>query len=170
MKHKITAFMHNLILYDYMLFGGIFVLFIVLIIIGILLRKKMGLSIFIVLLAFATLFVGPVVGYIKMHEYLFKNSCELVEQKRLTFTNAIVVLGTLKNESKFDFKSCKILSSVHKNTGNKFKDYLFQFKSLKNMSIIENNITKEESREFKMIIEPFTYSKNYTISLKAKCK
>jgi len=170
MKHKITAFIQGLINYDYMLFGGVFILFIILIILGILLRKNTAISISIVLLAFSCLFIGPVVGYIKMHEYLFKNRIELNDQKKLTFTKAVVVLGTLKNESKFDFKSCKITASAYKVSGNVVKDYIFKFNPFKNMSIVEHNISREELRGFKIIIEPFTYSKTYNISVKADCK
>lgn len=170
MKHQITAFIKGLINYDFILFGGIFTLFILLIILGIILRRNTGLSIFIVMFAFILLFVGPVVGYKKMHEYLFKNSCEITYQKKLTFTKAVVINGTIKNESKFDFKSCKITASAYKVTGNPVKDYVFKFNPLKKMSILEHNILKQESREFKIIIEPFTYSKDYNISIGAKCK
>jgi len=170
MKHQITAFIKGLINYDFILFGGIFTLFILLIVLGILLREKTVLSIVIILLAFLVLFIGPVVGYMKMHEYLFKNSCELISQKKLTFTKAVVVIGTLKNESKFDFKSCDIKASFYKVSGNSVKDYIFKFNPFKNMSIVESNISKQDTRNFKMIVEPFTYSKDYNVSVKASCK
>lgn len=83
---------------------------------------------------------------------------------------AIVVKGTLKNESKLDFKSCKITANAYKVTGNSLKDFIYQFKPLSNMSILEDSIHKGESREFKIIIEPFTYAKDYNISIGAKCK
>jgi hypothetical protein len=38
------------------------------------------------------------------------------------------------------------------------------------MSIFEKDIPKGESREFKMIVEPFTYSKDYNISIKSECE
>ncbi|MEA1892156.1 MAG: DUF2393 family protein [Campylobacterota bacterium] len=170
MKEKITTFIDSLITYDYILFGSIFGLFILLIILGILLRKKIGLAIFIILLAFGLLFVGPIIGYIQMHQFLFKNSVELKSQKKLSFTNAIVVKGSLTNESKFHFSSCTIKASVTKSSKKELKNFIYSFKPFKKMSILQEDIAIGEIREFKMFIEPFTYTKDYNISLGAKCR
>ncbi|OIP53907.1 MAG: hypothetical protein AUK54_07525 [Helicobacteraceae bacterium CG2_30_36_10] len=165
-----STFIEELISYDYILFGGVFILFILLIILGILKRKKFGLSIFLIFLSFLILILVPTLGYVKMHEYLFKNSTQLTSQKRLTFTQAVIVNGTLLNESKFNFQTCKITASATKVTGNPLKDYILGFNPFKNMSIIEENIAVGELREFKIIIEPFTYSKDYNISVGASCR
>jgi len=170
MKYQISTFLKGLISYDYMLFGGIFVVFILLIILGIVLRKNTAISILIILFSFLLLFVGPIVGYVKLHQYLFKNTIELTSQKKLTFTKAVVLYGTIKNDSRYDFRSCKITASAYKVSGNKLKDSIFKLNPFKKMSIIEDNITKEEIRNFKIIIEPFSYMKDYNISLGAKCK
>ena len=170
MKAKITAFIDGLILYDYILFGSIFALFILFIILGIVLRRKTGLAILLILLAFSLFILGPTLGYIKMHEYLFKNSTTLTSQKKLEFTKAVVVKGTLSNESKFDFKSCNITARAYKVSQNSLKNYLYKFKTIKKMSILENDIKKGETIDFKIIVEPFTYSKDYNISVGADCR
>ena len=105
-----------------------------------------------------------------MHKFLFKNSTQLISQKKLNFTQAVVVKGTLKNESKFDFKMCNITASAYKVSGNAIKDKILPFNPFKKMSILEYNILKGEVREFKIIVEPFTYSKDYNISVGASCK
>ena len=169
-KEKITAFIDELVIYDYILFGSVFILFLLFIILAIVLRKKVAISIFLILLSFSILTLGPTLGYIKMHEYLFKNSCELISQKRLSFTPAIVVKGKVTNESKVDFKSCKITASVFKSSKNIIKKHIYPLKPLKKMSIWQENILKGETQEFKIIIEPFTYKKDYNISIKASCK
>ena len=170
MKEKITTFINGLITYDYILFASVFGLFLLFLILAIILRKKLVLSIFLFLLSFIILFVGPTVGYKEMYKYLFKNSVTLTSQKRLTFTPAIVIKGSLKNESNFDFYRCKVTASVHKVSKNSFKNYIYGFKTLKKMSIIEDNIAKGNTRIFKLIIEPFTYKRDYNISLKASCR
>jgi hypothetical protein len=170
MKEKIIAFLHNLIIYDYILFGAAFVLFILFIILAILLRKRLGLAIFLVLFSFATLLLTPSIGYIEMHKYLFKNKVELLSQKRQHFVAAIVVQGKITNKSKFNFKTCKITANVYRMTANKWKNYIYKLKPLKKMSIIKADISKGTSKEFKMIIEPFNYSKDYNITLGASCK
>jgi hypothetical protein len=170
MKEKITAFINDLISYDYILFGASFVLFILFIILAIIVRKKVGLSLFLVLLSFAMLFVAPSVGYVKMHAYLFKNSTTLTLQQELVFTQAVVVKGTLTNESNFNFKSCRITANAYKVSGNPVKDFIFPYNPFQKMQIVEEDIKKGEVRNFKIIIEPFTYSSDYNISIGANCK
>jgi hypothetical protein len=105
-----------------------------------------------------------------MHDYLFKNTTTLISQKQLEFVNAVVVKGTLSNDSNRNFTSCKIRAEIHKQSKNSLKNYIYRFKSLKKGSIVRENIVKGETVNFKIIIEPFTYSKDYNISLGAKCK
>lgn len=170
MKSKIQAFLDSLIMYDYILFGASFVLFILFIILGIVLRKKVGLAIFLILLAFSILILSPTIGRIQMHDFLFSNTTTLSSQKKLQFTEAIVVKGVLENTSRFNFESCKITANVHKVSKNALKNYIWQFKTIKKMSILEKNIAKGKSIPFKIIVEPFRYSRDYNITLGAKCK
>ena len=170
LKARISEFIHDLVVYDYILFGASFVLFILFIVLGLLLRKKGFISMLFILFSFSSLVLGPTLGYIEMHNYLFKNSTTLLSQKQLSYSAAIVLRGNVTNESKKNFQKCKVVATVHKQSKNALKNYIYSFKSLKRMSIVEENIAKGETREFKMIIEPFRYSKDYNITLKASCK
>ncbi len=170
MKAKITAFIDGLITHDYILFGSAFGLFILFIILGIVLRKKTALAILLILISFSILIVGPTVGYLKMHDYLFKNKTELISKQKLNFTQAVVVKGKITNESKRHFKSCTITANANKVSKNELKNYLYSFKSFAKMSIVEENIEVGQTREFKIIIAPFTYSKDFNIFIGAKCK
>ena len=170
MKAKINALIDGLIMYDYILFGSVFVLFIVFILLGLLLRKKLFLAVTFILLAFFILILGPTLGFIKMHEYIFENSTVVTSQKRLQFTQAVVVRGSVTNTSNLDFKSCEITAKAHKVSANALKNYLYKYKKIKEMSVIETDIKKGETRDFKIILEPFTYTKDYNISIGADCK
>jgi len=170
LKEKIAAFISNLIIYDYILFGTVLFLFLLFIILAILLRRKTVLSITLLLLSFSSLVLGPSFGYMQMHKILFKNSTKLISHKKLSFTPAIVVNGTITNESNFDFNSCKITASAYKASENPIKKYLYPLKPLRKMSIVEENILKGESKEFKIIVEPFNYENDYNISIKARCR
>jgi hypothetical protein len=170
MKHKIQAFIDGLILYDYILFGASFVLFILFIILAIILRERLKTALFLVLLAFATIMLGPTLGYIEMHKFLYKNEVTLKENKRLEFAPAVVVKGVVKNLSRFDFKECVVTASLYKITKNEYKNYLLKFKPIKKQSILLRDIPKDQSKEFKMIVDPFRYKKEYGISLEANCK
>lgn len=170
MNNILATFIDELIIYDYILFSGVFSLFILLFILGLILRKKAVKAIVLIFSAFFVLLVGSTLGYLKMHEYLFNNSISLISQKKLTFSQAVVVYATVKNNSNFDFENCKISAMVYKVSGNAIKDYIFTFKPLMKMSIFEYDILKGEERELKIILEPFTYSNDYNISVEAICR
>ena len=170
MSLNISEFINNLIIYDYILFSTLFVLFILFIILGIILRDKTVLAIILILLAFSELIVGSTYGYGKMHEYLFKNETLIKSQKKLTFTQAVVVYGSVKNISKRDFQQCKVTARIFKKSKNKYKDYILKLKPIKKMSIIQSDIPKDQEREVKLIIEPFTYKGDYNITMEADCR
>ncbi|WP_324171444.1 DUF2393 family protein [Sulfurimonas sp.] len=170
MKSKTIAFINNLISYDYMLFGGTFILFLFLIIIGIILRRKTVLAIFFILSSFIILLGVPTIGYVKMHEFLFKNALVLTSEKKLTFTEAVVIKGTITNNSKRYFNRCKVTAKAYKVSNNKLKNFLFSFKAFQKISITIEDIEVGQTKELKMFLEPFYYSKKYNILLGAKCK
>ncbi len=170
MKAKIVAFVHNLLIYDYILFGAVFALFILFMLLAVLLRRRIGIAVFLLLLGFIILMVGPTFGYIEMHKYLFKNSTKLISEKKLNFVEAIVVQGSLTNESKFNFKECRVSATVYKNSSNKLKNLIFKLKPLKKNSLIVHDILKGETKNFKLFVEPFRYSKDYNITLGANCR
>lgn len=167
---KINEIIKELIVYDYILFGSLLFLFLIFIIIGILLRNKKYLALIFILFAFIILTVGSTFGYVEMHRYLFKNEITLTSEKKLSFTQAVVVYGTLKNSSLRDFKSCKVIATAHRVSGNEIKDYIRKFKPIAKTSIIEENIAIGQEREFKIIIDPFVYSGDYNVSLGAYCR
>ena len=170
MREKILAFLHSLILYDYILFGAIFSLLLIFLILAIIKRESLISSILYIFFAFFILLAGPFIGYKTLHYFLYKNSIELVSEKKLKFMKAIVVRAKLHNESNFDFKECKITANVHKAHSNSVKNFLYSFRIIKKMTIITKDIKSGNSKNIKIIIEPFKYKKRYQISLKADCR
>ena len=171
MKAKITAFINQLLIYDYALFGGVILLFILFLILAILLRKKVGLSITLVLLSFAILTLGPTLGYIQLHNFLFKTTTNLAEIKALEFSQAIVIKGEVTNASNQELSTCKITANMFKVSDNQYLNMLYPLNPFKKMSIVKDvNLSKGESYGFKMIVEPFTYSKDYNVSIGVKCR
>ncbi len=170
MKAKILAFAHGLNNYDYILFSALFVLFLLLLIMTLLLRKKHILASIFLILSLATLFVAPFVGYIQLHKYLYKNSSKITEVKALQFTPTLIVKGTLTNESKRDFATCKVQVNIFKVAHNIILDTLFPLNPFQKVWVAENGIRKGETRELRIIVEPFTYKKEYNLSLSTDCK
>lgn len=171
MKATVTDFIHHLLMYDYLLFGGIILIFILILVLAIVLRQKMGLAVFLVLVAFGVLTVGPIIGYIQLHNYLFKHTIALQETKALEFTEALLVRGSIKNLSKRTFKECTINAGVYKVTHNRMVDPLYPYFPFKKGALhLEQSIKPGESAPFKLFVEPFRYSKDYNITVKADCR
>ncbi|MDQ1263781.1 MAG: hypothetical protein QG559_782 [Campylobacterota bacterium] len=170
MLEKITEFINELIPYDYILFGGVLVFFILFVLLGVVFRKKTLLALILIIFGFAVLIGGSTIGYVKLHDYLFSHTTSIISQKKLNFTQAVVVYATITNESKREFKSCKITATAYRVNEDKIKEYILKFKPIEKASIIEENIDINETRELKFIVEPFTYSGDYNVSLKAKCR
>ncbi len=167
---RVSEFIQNLILYDYILFGSLLALFLLFVILGIVFRRKLSLALSLIFFAFMLLLGGATFGYTAMHDYLFKNEITLLSQKKLSFTQAAVVYGTLKNLSNRDFKSCKVSATAYRVSGNALKDYVRRLKPIANMSIVEEDIPIGAEREIKIIIDPFTYSGDYNVTLGADCR
>lgn len=171
MKANITAFIDQLLIYDYILFGTVIALFILLLLLAILLRKKSSLAILLVLISFLILIVGPTLGYIQLHNFLFSTTNRITEVKELEFSQALVIKGEVNNASKRQFSTCKINANLFKVSGNKYLDLLYPLKPFKKMSILKDvNLSPGESYDFKMIVEPFIYSKEYNVSIKTECR
>jgi hypothetical protein len=171
MKAKIAAFIDQLLIYDYLLFGTVIALFILLLLLAILLRKKTALAISLVFIAFLTLILGPTVGYLQLHKFLFSTNSRITEVKELEFSQAIVIKGELSNTSKHQFSTCKIRADLYKVSGNTYLDLLYPLNPFKKMSILQDvNLSPGQSSDFKMIVEPFTYSKEYNVSIQTECR
>ena len=171
MKARIIDFIHHLIIYDYFLFGGIFVLFLLFLVLAIALRHKMAIAVTFVIFAFGILTVGPIVGYIQLHRYLFKNTITLHEVKALEFTEALLIQGDINNTSKRPFKECSIYAGVYKVSHYKYLDRLYPYLPFKKGSIkVIEPINPGEAAHFKLFVEPFRYAKDYNVTIKGECR
>ena len=170
MKEKILEFIHGLSNYDYILFAGLFFVFLLLLILTLLLRKRAFFASVFLILSLITLFVGPFVGYIQLHDYLYKNSSKITEIKALEFSPALVVLGNITNESQRDFSTCKINVNIFKVAHNQILDAIFPYSPFQTMQVTETDIAKGETRDLKIIVEPFSYKQDYNVSLGVDCR
>ncbi len=170
MKEQLLLYLHDLTKFDYIYFVAVFVIFILLILLVLLLRKKATLALSLLLIALLEISLAPTIGHSYFHTFLYKNSIELTKVKRLQFVKALVIEGKLTNESKFDFKSCRIEAKVLKETHNSFKNLVFRLKPITTQSIVVNDIPKGADVDFKFLIEPFNYSKDFNVSVSGTCK
>lgn len=162
-----VATLHN---YDYIMFAISGALFFLILLLAIIFRKKVGLSLFLILLSFVIIIAGPIFSYNYIHSTMFKAEISNLQIKELEFSEALVVKGTLTNFGTKDLKKCSIDLKAYKGAHNFLEELVYPLKPFKKMSILkQEQIDRNSSIKFKMILEPFTYSKEYNISIKATC-
>lgn len=170
LKEMIQAFVRSLHPYDYILFGISGALFVLILLLAIVLRKKTGFSLFLVLLSFIIIIAGPIAGYQYIHSTIYKTELSEVTIKRLEFSEAVIIKGSLKNLGKQSYTNCKISAHAYKGADNFLEELVHPLKPFQKMSIVQTErLEIDQSRDFKIILEPFTYSKEYNISIKANC-
>jgi len=170
MRERLLVFLHTLTLYDLLYIGAVFLLFILLVLLTLFLRRKITVALLILLFSILEISIGLTFGFGYFHDAIFKKSITITKAKKLHFVEAVVIEGKLKNESKFNFKSCKLTAIIYKETHNKYKNLLFKLKPLKSKSVTIKNIPKGDDIDFKFLIEPFKYKKDINVSVDGVCK
>jgi hypothetical protein len=170
MKERLAAFIDQLTLYDYLLFGGSVLLFVLLLILAILLRRRTALAFLCTLLAIATILMVPTLGYVKLNDYIYKHDLNVTEIRALEFTDALVIRGSLTNRSKRDFNYCTLTAGAYKVAHNPVLDLLYPLNPFRSGSVTKTKIAKGEQVDFKIFIEPFSYTKDYNVSIGAICR
>jgi hypothetical protein len=171
MRTQILEFLNSLNLYDYLLFGGILFFFLLLLLLSILLRHKQTLAISLVLLAFITLLTAPFGGYIALHSFMYKHAITLTTVKDLTFTEALLLKGDLTNTSNQTFKECTLYVGVSKISTIKPLNALYPYLPFRRTTIrIQGPIEPQSSQTFKLLIEPFHYTKRHSVTVIGQCR
>ncbi len=169
-KSLMESFVASLHLYDYILFGVSGALFILILLLAIILRNKTGLSLLLVLLAFVIVITGPLFGYQYIHTTVYKTEISELQIKKLEFSQALVIKGNLRNIGSQSFHTCTISAKAFKGPTNILEEYVNPLKPFQKVSILKKTpIEINDSIDFKMMLEPFTYSNEYNISVKVDC-
>jgi len=170
LKITLQQFVASLHDYDYILFAISGALFFLILLLAIILRHRTGLSLLLVLVAFIIIIAGPIIGYNYIHATVFKTEITDLNIKRLEFSEAVVIKGKLTNRGKQPYQKCIISSKAYKGPTNFLEKLVYPLKPFQKMSILkQEDINVTQSIDFKIILEPFTYSKEYNISVKANC-
>ena len=163
-------FIETLHVYDYILFALSGSIFLTLLFLAILIRDKTRPSLLLILLSFIILIAGPIIGYQFIHSTLYKTKISELSIKKLEFSQAVVIKGILTNLGKQSFKKCKISSSAYKGANNFVEEIIFPLKPFIKGSIVKDDIIDiNDSIKFKLLLEPFTYTNEYNISIKVNC-
>ena len=169
-KSIITDFFNTLSIYDYIGFFLTIFLFTLFLILALLLRRRTKLSVSLVLIAFTFFFAGPSVAHIFVKKIIFKSYSDIVNVKKLVYSDTLLIKGSLLYSGRKDANHCLIEAFVHKNSDNALKDFVYDLKPFTSGRKTVNQLfTKGDRVDFKIVIEPFRYKGDYNITLDSGC-
>lgn len=172
MKTQLLNFIDSLALYDYLLFGGILFFFFLFLILAVLFHHRLTLAITLILSALILLVAGPFGGYMLLHKTLYKHTITLTTVQDLVYTEALLIRGDINNTSQQTFKECTLYVGISKTSSikilnDKFYPYLpFRRQTL----ILDGPIKPSSSKPFKLLIEPFSYPKKFSVTAWGVCR
>ncbi len=170
-KVSILNYVNHFTMYDYASYAWLILLFFVTILLSILVARRSPLfSVLILLISLAILFAGPFVLKDQLDKYLRPSINKTLEVKKLNFSDSLIVMGNIKNVSKKEFSLCSINISLIKNSDNNIKYFINKLKPLRKQTIsINDPIEVNTTKEFRVVFDRYTYSKDINVSIKSQC-
>jgi hypothetical protein len=158
-------------MYDYAAYAWLILIFFVTILLSILVAKKSPVfSILILMLSLGLLSAGPFVVKHYLDKYLRPSLSQPVLVKKLSFSDTLIVTGSVTNQSKKSFSTCKVNVSVLKDSKNNIKNFINQLKPLLKQSIFINKpIEVNATKEFRVVFDSYTYADDINVSIKSEC-
>jgi hypothetical protein len=171
LKIYILNYIHHFSTYDYIAYAWLILLFFITILLAIIVAKKSPtFSILILLIALTLLFAGPFALKHYLDKFLRPSSTQIEQIKKLTFSDTLIINGTLTNLSKKSFSTCDIYISVTKIGKSDIQNLINQLKPLRKQSIsINSTIEVNDTKEFRVVFDNYKYSQDINISSKSEC-
>ena len=172
LKLSLLTYVKHFGLYDYLAFGWLLFTFLALIILASLIAKKSSVaSLFMIIIALILLVVSPFFIKLKLSEITRATITEISLVKKLTFSDSLIVEGSITNHSTKDFSLCLVHTTVFKQTDAQgIKAFINRLKPIANQSIlVKQTLLKEGVMEFQSVFDDFVYSGDVNASLSAEC-
>ncbi|AHJ11520.1 DUF2393 family protein [Sulfurospirillum multivorans] len=172
LKLSLLTYVKHFGLYDYLAFGWLLFTFLALIILASLIAKKSSVaSLFMIIIALILLVVSPFFIKLKLSEITRATTTEISLVKKLTFSDSLIVEGSITNHSTKDFSLCLVHTTVFKQTDAQgIKAFINRLKPIANQSIlVKQTLLKEGVMEFQSVFDDFVYSGDVNASLSAEC-
>lgn len=172
LKLSLLTYVKHFGLYDYLAFGWLLFTFLALIILASLIAKKSSVaSLFMIIIALILLVVSPFFIKLKLSEITRATITEISLVKKLTFSDSLIVEGSITNHSTKDFSLCLVHTTVFKQTDAQgIKAFVNRLKPIANQSIlVKQTLLKEGVMEFQSVFDDFVYSGDVNASLSAEC-
>lgn len=170
-KSDISTYINHFLIYDYVAYAWLILLFFIAILLAIYIAKKSPLfSVFILTLSLILLFIGPVVIKNYLDQYLRPTQNKVLLVNKLTFSNALVVNGEVKNTSKINYSICNTEITVFKSSDSSIKIFINKLKPLRKQTIFINEpLEVNATKDLRIVFDNYTYTEDVNVSIDSKC-
>ncbi len=163
-KHTISA----LTIYDYLAFAVVALVFLVMIFMGIAIKKIAPLTI---LLGFFAVLPSPLYVPYALDELVYKTKVDINESKKLQFSDTAIISGSYTNLSNLEYKECKIYARLCKKGANPVKQAANCLKPLKHqIKTLTEHLAPNDSANYMLIIDEFTSKSAFVPELYVRCR
>lgn len=171
LKSDVSIYINHFLVYDYVAYAWLILLFFVAILLAIFIAKKSPLfSIFTVLISLILLFVGPFVIKNYLDQYLRPTHNTVMLVNKLTFSDALVVTGEVKNISKINYSICNIEITVLKSSDGYIQTTINKLKPLRKQTIfIDEPLDINATKDLRIVFDNYTYAEDVNVSIDSKC-
>ena len=172
LKLSFLTYLKNLGLYDYLAFGWLVLLFLLMIVLAIVIAKRSSaLSLLMIVIALFGFVLMPFVIQTKLNQTQRTTETHITLVKKLMFSESLIVEGDVTNLSQKTFQKCLIQTTIIPQTELEgFRAWLLTLKPITNQSImVYETLAPNDSKHVQVVFEDFRYSKDVNATLKAEC-
>lgn len=150
----LKEFFYSFFIYHYLFLGVLFFVAVLLLILGIVLRRKLIFALFFYLLSFLSFTVAPIAGIYYLEEYFRKTSIDNIKVARLVYTKAIVITADIKNDGKIPIKKTSVVISLVKKNNNSILEFINIFSPVKTDKIeFKMPLTPSDTKDIRIVID-----------------
>ncbi len=156
---------------DYITFTWFGIVAFLFLILGILLVKKYPtFAVIIIIVSLLSGAVGPFFIKWYINSAIRKSEFILKEAKQLNFTDTFIINGTIKNNSKKNFSTCRVYIGFYKLSKNKIKNYINNLRPAKTyIKTVKKPLKMGEQTDVRIVLENFKAAKDLNISGISEC-
>jgi hypothetical protein len=171
LKTSILNYVSHFTMYDYVAYAWLILTFFIAILLSILLAKKsMLFSMITLVFSLTLLVVGPFILKSVLDNFLRPTVAIVKDQKKLTFSDVLIINVELTNLSKKDYSICFVDTSVVKYSNSSITSFFNTLKPLRKKSIsLDTPIKAGQKEEFNVVFYNYDYEGDINASVKSEC-
>ena len=166
----IDFFLHSLSAVSYLTFFALFLIWILIVLLAIMVKKNKIASGVLFFVATILFFVGPFVSYYICEFYFKKTTFSNVQIKQLKYAKKVIIKGVVTNNSKIPLKECRLIAvAFNKYSGRKYLIKKLFKPDYQSYVLLKSPFKPNEKEEFYITLNGIKDYKRYYLNYTLNC-